>query len=79
MTCRQVITAERSKADAQQAQVEADSIRIEKEAKARSARSGGRDSPWKIWRMGITNESGMTNISCYTMLYRILTMAHIKE
>ena len=30
---RQVITAERSKADAQQAQVEADSIRIEKEAK----------------------------------------------
>ena len=45
---RQVITAKRSKADAQQAQVEADSIRIEKEAKARSARSarsGGRDSP----------------------------------
>jgi len=42
---REVITAERSKADAQQAQVEADSIRIEKEAKARIGRTLTRNDP----------------------------------
>lgn len=40
----QVITAERSKADAQQAQVEADSIRIEKEAKEHLGKSL---KPWE--------------------------------